>query len=257
VTTHPWLPAGYTLHAFDTVASTNDEAKRLAEGGAGSGTVVWARVQTSGRGRHGRAWESPRGNLYASVLLRPPCALGEAAALSLVSSLALVEALRGLAPERPGPKVKWPNDVLIGGAKVAGILLESGGLDGGGGSGEQTDWVVIGSGVNLVSWPEGTPYPATSLAAAGYGEVAPERVLEAYLARLDVRYRIWRRRGFAGLRRAWRLCALGIGDPIRLRLADDELQGRFVDLTAAGGLLFEDHAGARREVTAGEVVFGH
>lgn len=248
----PRLPAGYALHAFDTVASTNDEAKLLAEAGAEAGAVVWARVQTRGRGRHGRSWASPRGNLYASVMLRPRCPLADAAALSLVSSLALVEALETLAPERPRPKVKWPNDVLIDGAKVAGILLESGG-----GNHDRADWVVIGSGVNLVSWPQEADYPATSLAAAGYGDVTPERMLEAYLARLDGRYRTWRRRGFAGLRRDWRSRALGIGDPIRLRLADGELQGRFVDLTPAGGLLFEDRAGGRREVTAGEVVFGH
>lgn len=251
MTRSPRLPPGYRLHAFEALASTNDEAKRLAEHGEAAGAVVWAREQTSGRGRHGRAWASPPGNLYVSVLLRPDCSAGETAVLSLVSSLALVEALEGLATARPPPRVKWPNDVLIGGAKVAGILLENGG-----GPNGHAGWVVIGSGVNLVSAPANTVSPATSLAAAGWGELEPEVVLEAYLARLDAHYRTWRRRGFVGLRRDWLEHAFGVGAPVRVRLARDEISGRFVDLTEGGGLLFEDARGARRELTAGEVVFG-
>src|SRR5690606_31944179 len=125
VTTAPGLPPGYVLHAFDRVESTNDEARRLAEQGAAAGAVVVATEQLKGRGRHGRAWASPPGNLYASLLLRPEAGLAEVAQLSLVASLALAETLIALGPPAANVRVKWPNDVLVRGAKVAGLLLES------------------------------------------------------------------------------------------------------------------------------------
>lgn len=251
MTDHARLPQGYRLHAFDRVGSTNDVARRLAEAGGPEGAVVSARVQTAGRGRHGRTWVSPPGNLYATVLLRPERAVAETSALSLVAGLALADALAllGAAPGRL--KLKWPNDVLIDGAKVAGLLLESGA------DGTATDWVVVGSGVNLVSAPQGTSYPATSLAAAGLSGLSPERVLGVYLERLDARYRAWRADGFGRLRGDWLGHALGIGEPIRLRLAEGEISGRFVDLTPGGALLLEDRDGGRRTVTAGDVVYGH
>lgn len=251
MTDPPRLPPGYHLHVFDEVGSTNDVARSLAAAGAPEGTVVWARTQSRGRGRHGRTWTSPRGNLYATVLLRPERSLAETAALSLVSGLALAEALAELGPPAVDLRLKWPNDVLIGGAKVAGILLESGSDASGGG------WVVIGSGVNLRSAPASTAYPATSLDAAGFPPVPPEVVLGGYLERLDARYRAWREGGFARLRAHWLLRARGLGDPLRLRLAEGELEGRFVDLTTSGALLLEDARGRRRVVTAGDVVYGH
>lgn len=247
------LPPGYTLVALGEVASTNDDAVRMAEAGVAAGQVVWAQAQTRGRGRHGRTWTSPPGNLYASVMLRPGCSLVAASGLSLVAGLALAEALQRLGPGGLELKLKWPNDVLLGGAKVAGILVESGGV----GGQERADWVVIGSGVNLASAPAGTPYPATSLAAAGCADLPPALVLESYLERLDHWYRVWRREGFEAVRRAWLVHSFGLGRGIRLRLAHEELAGRFVDLTATGGLLLEQDDGRRREVVAGDVVYGH
>ena len=141
------LPSGYRVYAYDEVGSTNDLARRLAEEGEPEGAVVLARAQTAGRGRHGRIWSSPAGNLYVSVLLRPGRGLGETSALSLVSGLALADALAELGADGSRLKLKWPNDVLIDGAKVAGLLLESGG------AGSTAAWVVVGSGVNLVSAP--------------------------------------------------------------------------------------------------------
>jgi hypothetical protein len=158
VSTGPQLPQGYVLHAFDRVESTNDEARRLAEQGAAAGAVVVAAEQVKGRGRHGRAWASPPGNLYASLLLRPDCRIAAAAQLSLVASLALAEALVALAPPDADVRVKWPNDVLVRGAKVAGLLLESASA-----AHERVAWVVVGSGVNIASAPADTLYPATAL----------------------------------------------------------------------------------------------
>ena len=170
------LPEGFVLCALDSVASTNDEAKRRAEEGAPGGRWSPPRSRSGGRGRYGRSWASPPGNLYASVLLRPDCPMARAAQLSLVAGLALADALEGIG--RPGldVKLKWPNDVLIGGAKVAGLLLEGAARPDG-----SAAWVIVGSGVNVASCPEGTPYPATCLAGEGFGELAPLAVLRPYL----------------------------------------------------------------------------
>jgi len=166
------LPAGWSLIALDSVESTNDEAKRRAERGAADGTVVCARAQTAGRGRRGRRWSSPEGNLYVSIILRTDKPPAEAAQLSLATGLALAEALEGLLPEGVTVRCKWPNDVLVDGCKIAGILLESSGA-------ARVDWIVVGCGVNVVSHPDLAAYPATDLSAAGCDGVTVERVLEA------------------------------------------------------------------------------
>ena len=197
----PQLPPGYVLRAFDRVESTNDEARRLAEQGADAGVVVVADQQLKGRGRHGRIWQSPPGNLYASLLLRPDCSIAVSAQLSLVASLALAEALVALAPPDADVRVKWPNDVLVRGAKVAGLLLESA-AD----AGERVAWVVVGSGVNIDSAPADTPYPATALALRRLSAARPARSAGALpgrpgpLARPLARRRL--RRRASGLARA-------------------------------------------------------
>jgi BirA family biotin operon repressor/biotin-[acetyl-CoA-carboxylase] ligase len=250
VTTGPRLPAGYVLHAFDRLESTNDEARRLAEQGAAAGAVVVATEQLKGRGRHGRAWASPPGNLYASLLLRPEGTLAEAAQLSLVASLALAEALIALAPPAADVRVKWPNDVLVRGAKVAGLLLESAAE-----ADDRVAWLIIGSGVNIASAPAGTPYPATALCDQGFLPVAPLDLLGRYLGALDGWLARWRSGGFAAVRPAWLALSSGIGDRVRLRFGRDEVAGRFLDVTAAGALVVAQDDGRRREITAGELMF--
>ncbi len=243
------LPDGYILQAHDRLASTNDEAMRLAAAGAPAGVVVLAREQTRGRGRHGRAWASPQGNLYASVVLRPDCAMAVAAQLSLVAGLALAETLAALGPADLDLALKWPNDVLLGGAKTAGVLLEgSSDADG------RAAWVVIGTGVNLASCPDDTPYPATCLACEGFADLSPQALLEAYLASLDGWLGRWQSTGFGAVRQAWLARALRLGGEIRLRLERGELFGRFLDLTDTGSLLLEQEGGRRREIAAGEVL---
>jgi BirA family biotin operon repressor/biotin-[acetyl-CoA-carboxylase] ligase len=247
------LPTGFVLHAFDTVGSTNDEALRLAEAGAAEGHVVFAREQTRGRGRYGRRWQSPPGNLYASVLLRPDRPPGEAAQLSLLAGLALAEAIERFAPPGLDLSLKWPNDVLVRGAKTAGVLLESGtGPDG------KSTWVIVGSGVNIAHCPADVPYPATALRREGLpAEFGPLDLLEAYLERLAAWLARWRADDWADIRTAWRARSYGLGRDIRLRLAKEELSGRFVDLTCSGSLLLEQADGVRREIAAGDVLLGN
>ena len=243
------LPAGFVLEAHDRLASTNDEAMRLAADGAPAGLVVTAAEQTRGRGRHGRAWASPPGNLYASVVVRPDCAMAVAAQLSLVAGLALGEALVALGPPGVDLALKWPNDVLLGGAKTAGVLLE-GSSDAHG----RAAWVVIGTGVNLASCPDDTPWPATCLARAGFPALPPRAVLEAYLQALGRWLGRWQRSGFGAVRQAWLAHAFRLGGEIRLGLERGELRGRFLDLSDTGSLLLEQAGGRRREIAAGEVL---
>jgi BirA family biotin operon repressor/biotin-[acetyl-CoA-carboxylase] ligase len=246
----PRLPQGYVLHAFDRVESTNDEARRLAEQGAAAGAVVVAAEQVKGRGRHGRAWASPPGNLYASLLLRPDGTIAESAQLSLVASLALAEALVTLAPPDADVRVKWPNDVLVRGAKVAGLLLESAS-----GAHERVAWVVVGSGVNIASAPADTPYPATALRYEGFPPVTPDQVLERYLGALDAWLDRWWIGRFAAVRAAWLALGSGIGDQVRLRLGREEVAGRFLDVTEQGALLVAQDGDRRRQIAAGELLF--
>ena len=244
------LPDGFVLHAHQRLGSTNDEARRLAEAGAPAGSVVLAAEQSRGRGRHGRSWASPPGNLYASVLLRPDCAMAVATQLSLVAGLALAEALAALGPPGADLQLKWPNDVLIDGAKTAGVLLEGASdLDG------RAAWVVAGTGVNLVSCPDGLGYPVTCLAREGFGTLTPAAVLEAYLHQLAHWLGRWREQGFGVVRGAWLARGFGLGAEIRLRLDRGELRGRWLDLTDTGSLLVEQADGGRREIATGDVFY--
>lgn len=246
----PNLPDGCTLIERRSVGSTNDEARTLANEGASDGTVVWAREQTAGRGRRGRDWTSPVGNLYTSTILRPGRPAGEAAQLSLVAAVALAEALDAILPAKAEIACKWPNDVLVDGSKVAGILLESQG------SGAQLSWIVIGCGVNVASHPDVTAYPATDVDTVCGMPVALETVLEQYLVRLFTWRDRWLANGVAPVRHAWIERAAGIGGPITVRLPDRELTGRFYDMDADGALLLELPDGARKRITAGDIFLG-
>jgi BirA family biotin operon repressor/biotin-[acetyl-CoA-carboxylase] ligase len=172
-----------------------------------------------------------------------------AAQLSLVAGLALGDALARLGPPDLDLALKWPNDVLIGGGKAAGVLLESASdADG------RAAWVVIGTGVNINSYPEDTPYRATCLAREGFPALSPQTVLEAYLEALDRWLDRWQGTGFSAVRQAWLGRAFRLGGEIRLRLERRELRGRFLDLSETGSLLLEQADGRRREITAGEVL---
>lgn len=243
------LPAGFAHLRLDTVASTNDVARELAEAGREAGLVITATEQTGGRGRRGRGWLSPPGNLYASLILRPRRPMAEVASLSLVTALALADALEALSGGRLRPRVKWPNDVLAGEAKLAGILLEAGADTAGG-----CRWLVVGIGVNVASSPgAAVAYPTTDLAAQGIA-VDPEAVLVGLLRELALSLPRWEAGGFAPFRAAWLARAAGLGLPIRLALGDGAVEGTFLDLDAGGAVRIRDAAGAVASYAAGELL---
>jgi BirA family transcriptional regulator, biotin operon repressor / biotin---[acetyl-CoA-carboxylase] ligase len=248
MTDRPALPSFFSLAAFDRIDSTNEEALRRARAGAPEGELVWAREQTGGRGRRGRPWASPAGNLYLSLLLRPGVPPAEAAQLGFVAAVAIAETLHGLLPPERRLRCKWPNDLLVDGAKVGGILPEAEA------AGRSVEALVLGMGINLASHPADTPYPATSLQAAG-ARVDVEGLLEILAGRLLAWYRRWQAEGFAPVRARWIDFAAGLGQPIEVRLESATLRGRFAALDASGALDLELADGAHRLVTAGDVFY--
>lgn len=241
------LPPFLRLQSFAELDSTNEEAKRQAVSGAPAGTLIWARTQAAGRGRRGRAWVSVPGNFYLSLLLRPERPAGAAAQLGFAAALAVGEALVPLLPRLVDLAYKWPNDVLVAGRKISGILLESQAAGEG-----RVDWLVVGIGINLVSFPEDSEYPATSLAAVGAAPVAIEALLEAVARAFHFWYERWLAEGFAPLRTAWLARARGLGQSVRVRLPQGESEGCFAGLDEEGALLL-DTGTARRRITAGDV----
>lgn len=236
-TSQPEVPAGCHLVSLDSVGSTNEEAKALAQQGAEAGTVVWAREQVAGRGRHGRTWSSPRGNLYLSILQRPDCRPADAPQLGFVTGVALADALESLT-DAPAA-LKWPNDLMIAGKKASGILLESSAdADG------QLDWLVIGVGVNVEVFPADLP-DVTSLQEAG-ALVSVEELLSAFLDRL-IRYTDqWRQHGFQPIRERWLSYALPMDTEMRVKLPGGGVVGRFSGIDERGSLLLETDSGAQR-----------
>jgi BirA family biotin operon repressor/biotin-[acetyl-CoA-carboxylase] ligase len=245
------LPIFFRPVALEAVDSTNDEAKRRAAAGVPEGTLVWAGVQTAGRGRRGRGWISPAGNLYMSVILRPPMPAGRAMQASFVAALAVAEAVAELLPDGCAIACKWPNDVLVGGRKTAGILLEASGV-----AADPVDWVVVGIGVNLLTRPAdgAIESPATALAEEG-GTAGSAEALAAVCRRFDAWHRTWRNSGFAPVRQAWLERAHGRGGPARVRLEGQMVEGVFVDLDGDGALVLQTE-GRLRKIAAGDVFFG-
>lgn len=238
----------WDLRTFAVLDSTNEEARRLAETGAPEGVAVLARSQTAGRGRRGRSWESPEGNLFLSLLLRPAVSPAEAAKLSFLAAVALNETIELAAPALAGRiTCKWPNDVLVDGAKISGVLLESRTRPDG-----MLDWVIVGIGANLAHRPLNTLYPATALADHDAIQ-EPVPFAEWLLARFGYWYDRWKAEGFAPLREVWLKRAQGLGQPVVVRLPDGELHGRFATLDESGALLLELPDGRRQAVTAGDV----
>ncbi|MDA1100669.1 MAG: biotin--[acetyl-CoA-carboxylase] ligase [Proteobacteria bacterium] len=243
----PDLPAFFQPLYLDSVTSTNDEMKQRARAGAPEGSLIVARQQRAGRGRGGRQWSSMPGNLYLSLLLRPSGNAGTVAQISFLAAVALAVALVKVAPHL-SPRLKWPNDVLVDGAKVSGILLESSAQSGGG-----VEWLVLGIGVNVAHHPNDAGQAVTSLHALGAVNCTAFSLLAALAPALLHWLNIWREAGFAPLRHAWLARAAGLGGTLRVRLPNEEFTGTFRDLDGDGSLIVELSDGTLRPVAAGEV----
>ena len=231
--------------ALPTTDSTNAEALRRARQGEAGPLWITAEIQTAGRGRGGNAWVSEPGNLYATLLLREPSSLAVAPQLAFVAGLAVHDAVAACAPNLgPALQLKWPNDLLCNGRKLAGLLIEA--------ENAPVFAVAIGVGINCVSHPDNASYPATSLKSEAARATAVA-LFAALAGTMGSRLTQWRRgEGFASIRADWLKRAAGLGAPIEVRLPDRQLAGRFGGVDDTGRLLLET-AGKIETITAGEV----
>ncbi len=247
----PVWPEAYRLVELASVESTMDEARARAQ--AGDAGALWIRTdeQTAGRGRRGRRWLSNAGNLMATLLLRPSVTPAVGAQLSYVAALALGDVVAGALPNRT-ISLKWPNDIRIAGAKIAGILLESSARTDG-----QVAWISIGLGLNMTSHPPDPAYPTTSLQAEGQDRVpTPGEALAALAVSMDHWLGVWQDgAGFARIREAWLDRAEGLGRALEARLAHETVRGVFDGLDDEGGLVLRLADGNRRVIHGGEVAF--
>ena len=250
----PQAAAGFRLEHLGRVGSSNDEALQRARAGDPGRVWIIADEQDRGRGRNGRTWVSPVGNLFASLLVVAPCAMAVSPQLGFVAGVALHEALATLTGlQAPRLALKWPNDLLLDGAKLAGILVEGTTVTSSAGGSRLA--VVIGCGVNVVDHPPDTPYAATDCRSAGFPlqrDDVFERLagtLAGWLDRWDAGH------GFAGVRQAWLAAAGGLGGPVVVRRPEGDLRGLFRDIDAQGQLLLEQD-GRVTVVQAGDVFLG-
>ncbi len=246
---------GYRLLSLDLTSSTSEDALAAARDGDPGRLWVVAAEQRAGRGRHGRQWSSPPGNLYASLLLIDPCEAAAAPQLGFVAGVAVheaVEAATGIGTPRLA--LKWPNDLLLDGGKVSGLLIEGHALRGGGLA------IVVGIGVNVASGPTGTPYPTASLQNVRPG-LAREALFQALSDRFAACFASWQnaRRtrpadSFAAIRRLWLERAAGLGTAVTLRLPSGERRGTFAGLDPRGRLELRTEAGLEL-IDAGDLYF--
>jgi BirA family biotin operon repressor/biotin-[acetyl-CoA-carboxylase] ligase len=244
------VPHPFRSVVLDEVGSTNREAFARAEAGEAGPLWIAARRQSAGRGRSGRRWASEPGNLYASLLQRLACPQSVVHQLSLLAGVAVVEAIAEAAGGAgiAGLRLKWPNDVLIGEAKCAGILPES---HSGGRAAEVV--VVIGIGINLVSHPSGLGRAATNLAAHGVS-VTPEAMLGILAQTIQRWLGVWDcGRGFAAVRAAWLERGGAVGESLTVDTGRERIAGTFLDLDASGALVMRDTLGLERKLTFGDV----
>jgi BirA family biotin operon repressor/biotin-[acetyl-CoA-carboxylase] ligase len=239
------LAAGVAHLGFETLDSTNAEALRRASAGETGPLWITAARQTAGRGRRGRVWASEPGNLHASLLLADPAPIPEASQISFVAALAVHDAVAAVAPASAARlSLKWPNDLLCGGQKLAGILVE--------GETRHGLTVVVGIGINCAHHPDDTLYPATDLAAEGQ-PTAAAAVFVALADAMQARLAEWdKSHGFPAIRDAWLARGPAPGTPLRVQFEGTETVGRFETIDAHGNLLITGDEGVRK-IAAGDV----
>lgn len=239
---------GREIVYLDSTTSTMDAAFRLGFEGAREGTVVAAEHQTKGKGRMGRVWCSPKGQgIYLSVILRPSVPASETAQLTLLSAVAVSEAIKKAAGIQTS--IKWPNDLLIQGKKTAGILTElSAEMD-------RVHFVVIGIGINVNTPLSALPPQATSLKHETRREISRVELVQEVLRFLDAWYGRLNKEGFLPIVRRWKELSLTLGHRVRVADSDGFVEGEAIDLDEHGGLVLRNDSGMRLQRMSGDVVF--
>lgn len=253
----------YSTIFFDELDSTNLEAKRLIDAGASGGHVMVAAQQSLGMGRNGKDWDSPLGNLYFSIVLDHSHDLASLSQLSLVTSLSCCEAMQSMLGEDldllPRTfKIKWPNDLLLNGNKLCGILLQSFPRVE---EGRVTNHLVIGIGVNLVSSPfpshtsssSNIPYYSTSLKEEGVAYGSREEVLHRIMERFNNNYKLWQDEGFSAIREGWLMNVYNLGKEVYVNVNGEKISGIFKTIDEAGQMIIELKSGILHKVVTCDV----
>lgn len=242
-----------SIREFDEIDSTMLEADRLVAAGVRGPIVIWARSQTGGQGRHGRAWSSPPGNLYWTILLTKSDTWPRDHGLSFAAGLSVCDALEATGIAGPRIHLKWPNDCLLDGRKVSGVLARSSGAAGP----VQVSSTIVGIGINVASFPEDAFYPATSLASAGVEGVSipalRDLLTQSFLTRLES----WEHGGYASLRANVERRLHGLGLPSRIAMDRERnvlVEGTSEGLDASGALKLRLGNGVLRSINAGDVL---
>ncbi|OLF73049.1 biotin--protein ligase [Maricaulis sp. W15] len=233
---------------LEETASTNADIRERAVAGERGPLWLAARRQTAGRGRRGRVWSGLTGNLFTTGLYTLQCEPARAAELSFAAALAVAAVCDSATRDPALTRLKWPNDALTGGRKVAGILLESGPAPGGG------LWLAVGIGINLAEAPDDAERPATALARHGR-TLAPDDALVTLIDAFERERQAWHLAGFGPIRDRWLTRAHGLGERCEARLEGETVKGVFADLGPDGALRLDLVGGGRRYISAGDVFF--
>lgn len=235
----------WKVHTYASLPSTQDYVKELGAEGLAEGLVVQCLQQTKGRGRHGREWVSPLGNLYMSVLLRPDCAAVDAGQMSFVTAVAMARAVKEAVGNDVPLSLKWPNDVLVSDKKCAGILIESEVDDG------KLSWLALGVGANVLSAPVDESISIQEVAGNKQVPVHPFR--DMILKHFADIYELWQQTGFAPIREEWMASAHGLGRKLKVNIPGHEKEGVFKGIDETGALLL-DIDGQEEKIYSGEIV---
>ena len=238
----------WRLEVFETLESTSDHCIERAKSGAPEGLAILAHRQTAGRGSRGRQWQSPPGNLNLSVLLRPGLPAAQASIYPLLAGIAVSDAVCAFLPVEAAPVLKWPNDVLLGDAKLAGILIDAAP------HGQNLDWLIIGIGINLIYAPE-VPGRSTATLKAHGGEATPEAAAQMLLHYLDFWLEHFNTSGAASILEAWQQRAHPVGTQLAVQAGGLAVSGRYAGLSPKGELLLNVEDRIERFQT-GEVLLG-
>jgi BirA family biotin operon repressor/biotin-[acetyl-CoA-carboxylase] ligase len=237
---------GKKVYSYESTDSTNNRAYELAESGAKEGVTITAEQQKKGKGRLGRTWASPRGGIYFSVILRPQVTPTEVSKLTLVMAVSVAETVREMTGARA--MIKWPNDILIDGRKICGILTELKAEQ------DMTSFVVVGIGINVNTKQASLPPGATSIAKETGREWSRIDLARALLKNIESHYLAFRKGGFGEIVEEWKKLSSVLGRRIKIAERTKIIEGTALDIDAGGALVVRLDNGFQERVLAGDII---
>jgi len=242
------LKKPFNLKYFDSVESTNDAAASFASQGCKPWTIVCANEQKKGKGRLGRKWISKKGNIFFSIILKPDLKVNHTPQLNFVASLAIYDTLRPFLPREVAFNFKWPNDLLLNEKKFCGILIETSFI------GDTLDWLVLGIGINVLSFPKGTIFPATSLKEMGCKDLSDESFLQRFLENFKKYFVSWEVEGFNRVKRAWLKKAYRLNENISLNMNSKKIIGKFIGIDNSGQIILKLNTEKKKIFNVGDIL---